>query len=103
MLKNKGGLKDGRFRWFGLAAQAIGALALAFGHNLQQEHPMNRSEFSVVLPHFGGVDASMVSKSGGGWWLPGFSGVAESRGLGTGLSRFGGFRGVGRAGGRCTV
>ena len=44
MIKDKGGLKPGWCRSFGLAAHTIGALALAIAHNLKQTRKVETSQ-----------------------------------------------------------
>ena len=44
MIKDKGGLKAGWCRSFGLAAHTIGALALAIAHNLKQTLTVERTQ-----------------------------------------------------------
>ena len=44
MIKDKGGLKPGWCRSFGLAAHTLGALALAIAHNLKQTLRVERTQ-----------------------------------------------------------
>ena len=44
MIKDKGGLKAGWCRAFGLAAHTIGVLALAIAHNLKQTLTVERTQ-----------------------------------------------------------
>ena len=44
MIKDKGGLKAGWCRAFGLAAHTIGTLALAIAHNLKQTIKLERTQ-----------------------------------------------------------
>ncbi len=50
MIKDKGGLKAGWCRSFGLAAHTIGALALAIAHNLKQTLTVERTQTQKPAP-----------------------------------------------------
>ena len=50
MLKDKGGLKAGWCRAFGLAAHTIGALALAIAHNVKETIGIERTQTEKPAP-----------------------------------------------------
>ena len=50
MIKDKGGLKAGWCRSFGLAAHTIGALALAIAHNVKETIGIERTQTEKPAP-----------------------------------------------------